>query len=206
MDIILASQSPYRRQQLENLGLKFKVHAAKIDERSLEKQFSQAEEVCKELSRAKVQVVQKVFPEDLIIGSDQLVDLNGEILGKPGSVEAAADQLFKMSGKTHRLLTGLCMMHRDQVYEHVDITEIKIKELTHQQCLNYAKLDQPIDCAGAYKIEKAGPLVIESIKSQDFTSIQGLPLISVVQALKQFNAHPLDFGELYGNTTAPKKK
>ncbi|PIS10501.1 MAG: septum formation inhibitor Maf, partial [Bdellovibrio sp. CG10_big_fil_rev_8_21_14_0_10_47_8] len=121
--------------------------------------------------------------QNCVIGGDQLVSLEGEILCKPKSFEGACLQLAKMQGKTHQLITALCVIHGGQKIPLLDITEIEMRELSPQQIRAYVTMDQPLDCAGSYKIEKSGLVLVKSLNTKDFSAIQGLPLIQLVQTL-----------------------
>lgn len=185
MRLILASKSPYRKQQLEQLKIQFECIPSTVDEDMFKKQNFSADELCKVLSFEKANTVARLHPKSAVIGSDQLVEFEGEILGKPGNIEKAAEQLFKLSGKMHRLLTGLCLITPTNKFEYINETKLTMKSLSYEQCLNYVKVDNPIDCAGSYKIEKAGIGLFENIETEDFTSIQGLPMMKLVSLLNE---------------------
>lgn len=120
----------------------------------------------------------------IILGGDQLVSFEGRILGKPGTREKAISQLEMMSGKAHELVTAICLLEGSQKLEHVDITRIQLKNLSRKQIEKVVDLDQPFDCAGSYKIEKHGIALIEKIETEDFTAIQGLPLLALSRMLR----------------------
>lgn len=186
MKLILASQSPYRRQQLENLGVRFEAHAPLIDEAQLKidgpKDLLQ---LTRFLAEQKSASLQPKFPEDIILGSDQLVDFQGRRLDKPGTIENAEEQLRLLSGNEHRLITSLSIRIREKVLTLTDVTTIRLKVLNDVVIKNYVKLDSPLDCAGSYKIEKAGMALIDKISSDDPSAIQGLPLMSLIKGLEQ---------------------
>ncbi len=186
MKLILASQSPYRRLQLENLGVRFEALAPLVDEELLKVQGPKdLVELTRFLAEQKASSIQPRFPEDIILGSDQLVDFEGHKLDKPGTVEGAEDQLRKLSGKEHRLITSLCIRIREKTLLFTDITTIHFKVLNDVIIKNYVKLDYPLDCAGSYKIERAGLALIDRISSSDPSAIQGLPVMSLVKGLEQ---------------------
>ena len=122
--------------------------------------------------------------ESIVIGSDQLVDLDRTVLGKPGSVPAAVDQLMSMSGKTHRLVTAVCVACSGQNVEFTNVTTLTMRTLTRGEATRYVERDQPIDCAGSYRIESLGIALFERIDTTDFTSIMGLPLIQLSSVLR----------------------
>lgn len=186
MKLILASQSPYRRQQLENLGVRFESKSPLIDEEDLKKTGPKdLFELTRYLSEKKASSLLSQYPEDIIIGSDQLADFDGERLDKPGTADNAEAQLKKLSGKSHRLITSLCLRLRDKCLLFTDVTTIHFKVLNDTVINHYVQLDNPIDCAGAYKIERGGLALVDKISSEDPSAIQGLPLMSLIKGLEQ---------------------
>jgi len=105
------------------------------------------------------------------------------ILGKPGSIEAACKQLEMMQGNTHRLITAVWTIYKGKAHPLLDITEIEMRELSKEQIEAYVRKDLPLDCAGSYKMEKSGLTLVSKVKSQDFSAIQGLPLIGITKIL-----------------------
>lgn len=187
MQLILASQSPYRRKQLENFGLKFTAISPSVDEEKLKSQGPQdLVELTRFLSEQKARSLSVRFPRDVILGSDQLVDFEGRRLDKPGTLEKAELQLLEMSGKPHRLITSLAILKGEELHLFTDITVIRLKSLNREMVRAYCQVDRPFDCAGAYKIEKAGMSLIDEIQTQDPSAIQGLPLMSLMRGLEKF--------------------
>jgi septum formation protein len=119
----------------------------------------------------------------VILGSDQVVAFDGKILGKPGSKEAARDQLRALAGATHALVTAIALAHGGKIIEHVDLTKLTMRSLTSEQIARYVDADDPIDCAGSYKLEARGITLFTAIDSADHTAIVGLPLIAVTSML-----------------------
>lgn len=188
MNIVLASQSPYRKLQLENFGLKFTAVKPKIDEDALKKIGPQdLKDLTVFLAKAKAESLATDYPDSIILGSDQLAALNNERLDKPGSFAQAKLQLNKMQGKPHELITSLAVTHKGQTLIYTDVTEIALKTLSDNMIEAYLETDKPFDCAGSYKIEKAGLGLVASIKSQDPSAIQGLPMMSLVKAFEHMN-------------------
>lgn len=192
MQIVLASQSPYRKNLLEKMGLTILTTNPELNEDDLKKTLEQkkysAHEISKTLAYEKGLSVLKKFSEDsLIISGDQLVSFEDHILGKPGNFENAAAQLQIMNGKWHELITSVCIFHKNKYVQHTDITKLKMKQLSTAEISSYLKHDQPYDCAGSYKIEKSGVILFESIDCQDFTAIQGIPLIWLSNKLKEYS-------------------
>lgn len=183
LPLILASTSPYRKDLLTKLGFPFQVKAPLFDEERYKGTLGSPLATAQFLARGKAESLQD--PAACVIGSDQLVALGTEILGKPGTIERAADQLGRMSGKTHQLITAVALVYRGRRVEFVDVTKITLRQLSPAEIHEYVRLDQPLDCAGAYKIERNGIRLMEKIETQDFTAIQGLPLIELNLRLKE---------------------
>jgi septum formation protein len=184
-ELILASTSVYRKAQLEQLGLPFIAAKPTFDE----EQFKQSaktpalnpRELAETLAYLKAESLAK--PGSVVIGGDQLVSHQGKVLGKPHTREKAIEQLLSMQGREHQLITAVCIFDGNEAHPFVDITTLTMKMLNQEQVRRYVDLDQPLDCAGAYKIEKHGMMLFEKIDSQDFSAIQGLPLLAVSRIL-----------------------
>lgn len=198
MNVILASTSPYRRQQLENLGLSFTSEKPLVDEQKLKVEFADSHPaaLAAQLARAKAESLKTKYPKALIIGGDQLVQHKGEVLGKSGNFEGALRQLKSLQGDTHELLTAVCCLYGDEIFEKTISARLKMRRLDDDMLAAYLKLDEPYDCAGSYKIEKAGAQLFEFIACPDLTSIQGLPLMAVTEAFLYFGLPlPCQVGE-----------
>ncbi len=184
--IVLASTSPYRRELLQKLALPFTAQAPSCDEDHYKQLIKDPVELATTLARLKAESLSTA--QNCVIGGDQVAALgsgvSSEILGKPGSFEKACEQLMKMQGRTHRLITALHVIHQGQHHPLLDITEIEMRPLTRQQIENYVRHDQPLDCAGSYKIEKSGLALVRHLRTQDFSSIQGVPLIALGNLLE----------------------
>lgn len=193
-NLILASTSRHRRALLGQVGLGH-IHcvAPRCDEEVDTPGISPVDFVA-ELSRRKAESVADEHPESLIIGSDQVVELDGEILGKPGTPERAVAQLSRLSGRSHHLLTGLCVHEvatgRSEVA--VDQHEMRLWPLSEDRLRRYVELDQPLDCAGSYRVESAGVMLFESMQGADFTAIVGLPICLLSALLRRFGVTLLD--------------
>lgn len=190
MQIVLASQSPYRRLQLENFGLKFTAVRPKVDEEALKAEGPRdLAELTRFLAVSKAMSLREDFPAAVILGSDQLVEFQNQRLDKPGTREKAKAQLLKMQGETHHLITSLSVTAADRVLTFTDVTLVKMRRLSEGLVDAYLDLDEPFDCAGSYKFEKAGLGLIESVESADPSAIQGLPLLSLVKGLEGLGLH-----------------
>ncbi len=186
--ICLASSSAYRKQLLQRLDLIFSQQKPRVDEDLLKQQNSNlaAENLCRLLGRAKGHDVHqnRSHPEQITLSGDQLVHFNGEILGKTPTSENALTQLRKLSGKPHELLTSFYVFYRNDVHEIFDRTILTMRTLSDHEIERYLQLDQPFDCAGTYKIESYGISLFSKIETQDFTAIQGIPLLQLQKILK----------------------
>ena len=184
MELILASTSPYRRALLERLGVPFRCVAPRVDEEALKDDALAPGELARLLARAKAASMAGEVPDAVVIGSDQLVALDGRVHGKPGTVENAVEQLLAMAGRPHELVTAMAVWHRGKVVEHTDVTTLWMRPLTRAEAERYVAADRPLDCAGAYKLEARGIALFERIESGDHTAITGLPLIALTTILR----------------------
>lgn len=180
--LILASSSRYRRELLDRLGLQYSCHSPDVDETRLEGETPL--ELSKRLARAKAQAVAQQFPGSVVIGSDQVCDLNGTALGKPHTFERAVEQLTRMQGQKLVFHTAVCVVHADGTFEEtVSDTVVTIRKLSERAIIDYLRREEPYDCAGSAKIEKLGIALMESVQSDDPTSLIGLPLMRVTTML-----------------------
>jgi septum formation protein len=186
MDLILASTSPYRRALLERLGVPFRCVAPPVDEDALKREMVGAthQELAERLAIAKADAVAAIEPDAVVIGGDQLVSFDGEILGKPGTIEGAIAQLERMSGRSHELITSIVVLKEGRHHVHTDVTVLIFRRLTLDEISRYVKFDRPLDCAGSYKLESRGITLFERIESADHSAIVGLPLIALTSILR----------------------
>lgn len=190
MQFILASQSPYRKLMLENFGLQFQAHAPKVIEENLKKDGpKELIDLTRFLALKKAESLKSLYSNAIIIGSDQIAEIHGQRLDKPGSADNARSQLKILSGKTHRLITSIAVISPLKTVMATDLTTITMRTLSDEEIAAYVALDQPLDCAGAYKIEKAGLTLMEKVDSQDPSAIQGLPLIALTRSLNELGIH-----------------
>lgn len=184
--IVLGSSSPYRKALMETLGIAFDVAKPSLDEEKakiiLEKNQTAPLLMAQTLARLKAESLKE--ENALIIGSDQLIHFDGKILGKPHTKEKAIEQLSLMNNKSHEIITAVCITGLEQNIEFHDVAKLKMKNLSLQEIKDYVGLDEPLDCAGSYKIEKNGKLLFSNIEAQDFSAIEGLPLISLNRVLQ----------------------
>lgn len=182
--LVLASTSPYRKAQLALLGLPFEAQKPQVDEDSLKDYKLSPQAFAEKLSLAKTKSIANLMPHAIVLGGDQVVAHRGQILGKPGSHQKARESLLRLQNETHQIITAITLIWGDKTAAHTDITEMKMKALSPEQIERYLKLDEPYDCAGTYKIEKHGITLFESIRTEDFSAITGLPLMAISRILK----------------------
>lgn len=181
--IVLASTSRYRRELLERLRLAFDVEAPHVDESPLEGEAPRATAL--RLAIAKAQEVQSRRPGAVVIGSDQVAEIDGAALGKPMTHPAALVQLERMQGKTVIFHTALAVAGPGREALHVESvpTTVLMRTLPRAALEHYLRLDEPYDCAGAAKIESLGIALVASVESTDPTALIGLPLIRLTAML-----------------------
>src|SRR3954469_13708455 len=152
-ELILASTSRYRREQLERLGVPFRAIAPACDEEALKRPELAPRALAESLAEAKALSLAQAHPAAAIIGGDQVATIDGLILGKPGTEAAAIEQLARLAGRTHALITAIVVRHPGGVIAHTDVTRLTMRPLDRAQLARYVGGDRPLDCAGAYKLE-----------------------------------------------------
>ena len=182
--LILASSSPYRRDLLARLRIPFTCEAPRADETP--RPDEKAAELTLRLALAKAGNIAGKYPAAVVIGCDQVAELDGLIIGKPGSRDRAVAQLMRFSGRKVDFHTAVAVICRDSGLQHTSqvSTGVNYRELTEDEARRYVALDCPVDCAGSIKSEAAGPALLKSIESPDPTALIGLPLIHVAGALR----------------------
>ena len=183
MNVILASTSPYRKTLLQRLGIPFTCENPGVDEDQYKSLGLEPAVLAQKLAYEKAHAVHLRHPNSLVIGGDQLGEVDGTILGKPGTAEKALVQLQLMRGKTHRLLTAVHLLGPQIDIPHLAVTRLHMRQLTDDELRAYIKLDQAFDCAGSYKIEQHGIKLFNEIQCDDMNTIMGLPLIWLQTAL-----------------------
>lgn len=183
--LILASNSRYRRALLERLQVPFKTASPNIDESPLANET--ALETALRLAQIKAQSVAKHYPHHLVIGSDQIADLNGQHLGKPGNHANALKQLQMMRGQTVIFHTALCLINpQTQQTQTLNVpTTVRMRTLSDAELDAYLHIEKPYDCAGSAKSEGLGITLTECIQSDDPSALIGLPLIALTHMLRQ---------------------
>lgn len=183
--LVLASTSPYRAELLQRLGLHFEALAPLCDEEALKVLGEDPAQMALRLAHAKAMSLRSARADAFILGGDQLVDFEGQVLGKPGNVDKAVAQLMHMQGKTHRLLTAFALVcPNGDVVTHLDTHSLTLRSLSEPEIRRYVARDRPLDCAGSYKIEAGGIALCARIEGADFSAIMGLPLIALSDSLR----------------------
>lgn len=182
--IILASSSPYRKALLERLKLSFTVESPDIDEQH--KKGESIQEYVSRLAEEKSFAVASGHAGAIVIGSDQALEYDGKILGKPGSFEKAKQQLQSLSSKKITFYTGLCVTNTSTNQSEKDVISYHVyfRELNESAINNYLSLEQPYDCAGSFKSEKLGISLVSKMEGDDPTALIGLPLIRLSEMLR----------------------
>ncbi|MET0518798.1 MAG: Maf family nucleotide pyrophosphatase [Burkholderiaceae bacterium] len=189
--LILGSTSRYRRELLERLRMPFQVQAPDVDETPRPGEAPAA--LAARLALAKAQAVARQFPAALVIGSDQVADLDGKPLGKPGNHERAREQLRAMSGRTVVFHTAVALACTESGFAAQDLAAVRVRfhPLSETQIEHYLQAEQPYDCAGSAKAEGLGISLLAAIESDDPTALIGLPLIRTCKLLRQAGLEPL---------------
>ena len=182
--LILGSTSIYRHELLSRLNIPFEVVAPDVDETALAGEAPHA--LAERLALAKANAVAARNPEAVVIGSDQVADLNGQSLGKPGTHEKAVSQLRQMRGRTVIFQTAVAVVCLQSGFEQLGLAQVRVKfrDLTDEEIENYLQIEKPYDCAGSAKSEGLGIALLESIDSDDPTALIGLPLIRTCQMIR----------------------
>ena len=182
--LVLGSTSRYRRELLERLGLPFTVAAPHTDETPQPGETPRA--LALRLALAKARAVAQQHPDAVVIGSDQVADLAGQPLGKPGEHARAVQQLRQMRGQTVVFQTAVAMVCAATGFEQVDLApvEVKFRDLSDAEIERYLRTEQPYDCAGSAKSEGLGIALLDAIHSDDPTALIGLPLIRSCRMLR----------------------
>ncbi len=185
LPLILGSSSPFRKELLDRLGINFITESPEIDESR--RPNESADQLVKRLSLEKAGAIAEKYENALIIGSDQVAIIDEEILGKPGSIEKACDQLKMASGRHVTFLTGLCLLNSKTGHSQIDLVPyfVYFRDLTEEQIKAYVEKEQPLNCAGSFKSEGMGVALFQKMEGEDPTALIGLPLIRLVSMLQE---------------------
>ena len=183
MDIILASQSPRRRELLERMGVEFRVVTPDIDER-MERELP-PDELVRRISAEKARAVAaQAGPDAIVIAADTVVALDGAVLGKPADELEAFKMLSTLSGCRHQVYTGLTVLRGKEMHTVSEETAVTFRELSEKEITNYIRTGEPMDKAGAYGIQGYGALLVEGIQG-DYYNVMGLPVCRLGGLLKE---------------------
>ncbi|MEH7249905.1 Maf family protein [Neobacillus niacini] len=186
-NLILASSSPRRKELLENLRLTFTVSCSEVDE-SFDPTLS-PEDVVMDLAERKAQVIFKVNPDSFVIGSDTIVVVDQQVLGKPTDEADAMGMLEKLSGRKHDVYTGVSILSPNGIACFYEKTEVWFWELTDEEIKSYVQSGEPLDKAGAYGIQQLGSMLVKKING-DYFAVVGLPVAKTYRELKRLG-YPL---------------
>lgn len=182
--LVLGSTSRYRSELLSRLHLPFDVMAPNVDETPGVTEAPSA--LALRLALAKARAVSAAHPEAIVIGSDQVADLQGKPLGKPGTHDRAVEQLQQMRGQSVVFQTAVAVVCAATGFEQVELAAVEVlfRELSDAEIERYLRIEQPYDCAGSAKSEGLGISLLDSIRSDDPTALIGLPLIRTCRMLR----------------------
>jgi septum formation protein len=185
VDLILASSSRYRRELLARITSRFRQVAPRVDETP--RPGEAAGKLAARLALAKARALARIERNAILIGSDQVADLNGTMVGKPGDADGAVAQLLASSGRVVTFHTALCVIDtrspRPRAYRAIDRTRVHFRALHRDEVERYVERERPLDCAGSFKAEALGIALFERITTQDPTALIGLPLIALCRLL-----------------------
>lgn len=180
--LILASQSPRRRDLLSMLGLDFTVVTADIDE-TMDETLS-VEDAVAEVCKRKAEAVAALYPHDTIISADTIVVVDGKVLGKPQNEDHAKEMLRSLSGRSHTVMTAFCLWENGKAVTHVEKTNLRFKPLSEEEINAYVATGSPMDKAGAYGIQDQASVFVEALEG-DYYNVMGLPVCALVKALRK---------------------
>ena len=184
--IVLASSSKYRRSLLDRLRLDYSCQSPNIDESPHEGEPPTV--LCQRLAREKAQAIADTCDHHWIIGSDQVAALGNKLLGKPGNMARAIEQLSACSGNSLSFHTAVCLLDTASGNSQtaMDTTTVSFRQLTGTEIETYLTAEQPFDCAGSFKVEGLGISLFEEVNSRDPSALMGLPLISLVSMFRKW--------------------
>jgi septum formation protein len=181
--LILASTSSARRALMDGLGIPYRAESPGVDE-DVSPTLS-ARQAVQELARRKARAVHARHPEAWVLGADQLVEVEGEVLAKPADRDAARRQLGKLLGHTHDICTGVCLVGPGgHIAEALEVSRLTFYPVAPEELEKYLELGEWQGCAGSYRIEGAGQALLARLEG-DRTNVQGLPMLTVVRMLRE---------------------
>ena len=183
--IILASTSIYRKQQLERLNISFLALSPNVDEEALKIEMPNPVHLSRELALLKARNISSLYDDAVVIGGDQVATIDQAILSKPGTKERAFEQLQSLAGKEHELVTSVAIIADGQEYINTSIAKMKMRQLTGEQIARYINNDAPLYSCGSYRLEALGISLFEHIECDDYTAIIGIPLMWTARTLSK---------------------
>jgi septum formation protein len=186
MKLVLASASPRRKELLELVGAKFEIIAGNIEE-IIDESLSLTQKIEKLALQKAEAVAQNLYGDFVVIGADTIVELDGEILGKPQNIDDAKRMIRNLSGKSHNVITAIALIPTNTKYKVItthQVTPVKFKELSEKEIENYVSYGESMDKAGAYAVQGFGVLIIEGIYGC-YTNVVGLPIPLLNKTLKE---------------------
>ncbi|AJB81354.1 Maf family protein [Enterobacter hormaechei subsp. xiangfangensis] len=190
-NLVLASTSPYRRMLLEKLGIPFECAAPEVDETP--QPGESPRHLVTRLAKEKAQSLAVRYPAHLIIGSDQVCVLDGEITGKPYTEEIACQQLLRARGSIVTFYTGLALYNSASGHLQTECEpfDVHFRHLSEQEIMDYVRRERPLNCAGSFKSEGLGIALFDKLDGRDSNTLVGLPLIALCQMLRREECNPL---------------
>ncbi|MEH3408258.1 Maf family protein [Enterobacter quasiroggenkampii] len=190
-NLVLASTSPYRRMLLEKLGIPFECAAPEVDETP--QPGESPRHLVMRLAKEKAQSLATRYPSHLIIGSDQVCVLDGEITGKPHTEENACQQLLRARGTIVTFYTGLALYNSASGHLQTECEpfDVHFRHLSEQEIMDYVRRERPLNCAGSFKSEGLGIALFDKLDGRDPNTLVGLPLIALCQMLRREECNPL---------------
>ena len=190
-NLVLASTSPYRRMLLEKLGIPFECAAPEVDETP--QPGESPRHLVMRLAKEKAQSLAARYPAHLIIGSDQVCVLDGEITGKPHTEENACQQLLRARGTIVTFYTGLALYNSatGHLQTECEPFDVHFRHLSEQEIVDYVRRERPLNCAGSFKSEGLGIALFDKLDGRDPNTLVGLPLIALCQMLRREESNPL---------------
>ena len=181
--IVLASQSPRRAELIGRLGLDFDTVPADIDETARDGEDPAA--YAERLAREKAQAIAVSRPDALVVGSDTIVVIDGDLLGKPRDRQQAVEMLLRLEGREHEVCTGIAVVHGDRVESGLERVRVRFRALDRRACEEYVATGEPMDKAGAYGIQGFGSALVEGVDG-DYFAVMGLPVVHMLKLLERF--------------------
>ncbi len=186
---ILGSGSPRRRDLLNEACYRFTIEPSTAEE--LHDSRMNVQDLTQTNARLKAQEVAARFPDALVLGADTLVTIDGQALGKPADRKQALEMIQQLNGRTHQVMTGVCLMHKNngRCLSHCEVTDVSFKTLSKQELQNYHDLINPLDKAGAYAAQEHGEVIIQQTTGS-WTNVVGLPMEVTQTMLAEFSIFP----------------